>query len=94
MPKKAPVKTSSAPASPALNPHAAGIDIGATAIYVAVPAEQDPAPVRCFGTFTQGLLALAHWLRKCGIRTVAMEATGVYSWRNRALRSAWSTPAT
>jgi hypothetical protein len=78
MPKKAPVKTSSAPASPALNPHAAGIDIGATAIYVAVPAEQDPAP----------------WLRKCGIRTVAMEATGVYSWRNRALRSAWSTPAT
>jgi transposase len=78
MPKKAPVKTSSTPATPALNPYAAGIDIGATAIYGAVPAGQDPEPVRCFGTFTQDLLALAHWLRQCGIGTVAMEATGVY----------------
>jgi transposase len=78
MPKKAPVKTSSAPAAPALNPYAAGIDIGATSIYVAVPAEQDPEPVRRFGTFTQDLLLLADWLKGCGIGTVAMEATGVY----------------
>jgi transposase len=78
MPKKAPVKTSSAPAAPALNPYAAGIDIGATSIYVAVPAEQDPEPVRRFGTFTQDLLLLADWLKGSGIGTVAMEATGVY----------------
>jgi hypothetical protein len=54
-----------------LTPYAADIDIGATAIYVAVAAEQEPEPVRRFGTFTQGLLVLAHWLRQCGIRMVA-----------------------
>ena len=57
---------------------AAGIDIGATEIYVAVPAERDPQPVRSFPTFTQDLYALAHWLKHCGIETVAMESTGVY----------------
>jgi transposase len=31
-----------------------------------------------FGTFTQGLLVLAYWLKECEIRTMAMEATGVY----------------
>jgi hypothetical protein len=43
-----------------------------------VPADRDPQPSRRFGTFTQDLLALARWLKQCGIRTVAMEATGVY----------------
>jgi transposase len=61
-----------------LNPGAAGIDIGATSIYVAVPPDRDPDPVRSFSTFTQDLLALAHWLKQCDIGTVAMEATGVY----------------
>ncbi len=46
--------------------------------YVAVPAERDPQPVRNFGTTTDQLIALADWLQQCGIRTVAMEATGVY----------------
>lgn len=78
MPRKAQSKTNSALATPVLNPHAAGIDVGATSIYVAVPPDRDPEPVRSFGTFTQDLLALAHWLKQCGIRTVAMEATGVY----------------
>jgi transposase len=78
MPRKAQAKPSAAPSAPVLNPHAAGIDIGATTIYVAVPADRDPQPVRSFGTFTQDLLALAHWLKQCDIRTIAMEATGVY----------------
>ena len=39
-------------AVPILNPDAAGIDIGATEIYVAVPADRDPEPVRMFFTFT------------------------------------------
>jgi transposase len=34
--------------------------------------------VRCFRTFTQDLYALAAWLQRCGIKTVAMESTGVY----------------
>ena len=78
MSSKAQTKTTAAPPSPVLNPHAAGIDIGATTIYVAVPADRDPEPIRRFGTFTQDLLALAHWLKQCDVRTVAMEATGVY----------------
>ena len=61
-----------------LNPNAAGIDLGATVHYVAVPAERDPQPVRHFGTLTEDLQALADWLKSCAITTVAMEATGVY----------------
>jgi transposase len=63
---------------PLLKPHAAGIDIGAREIYVAVPPDRDPQPVRCFPTFTQDLHRLADWLQSCGISTVAMESTSVY----------------
>ena len=48
-------------ALPVLNPDSAGIDIGATEIYVAVPADRDPEPVRMFATFTQDLNELADW---------------------------------
>ena len=63
---------------PILNPNTAGLDIGANEIYAAVPADRDDQPVRCFGTFTNELNQLSTWLKKCGIETVAMEATGVY----------------
>ena len=33
---------------PTLHPHAAGIDVGAREVYVAVPPGADPRPVRCF----------------------------------------------
>jgi len=45
---------------------------------VAVPADRDPEPVRCFGCLTPDLQSLARWLVACGIKTVALEATGVY----------------
>ncbi len=61
-----------------INQHASGIDIGATQHYVAVPEGRDEVCVRCFGTFTADLHALADWLSQCGITTVAMESTGVY----------------
>jgi transposase len=63
---------------PILIPHAAGIDIGATEIYICVPLDRDPQPIRRFGTFTQDLLAVATWLQQCGVTSVAMESTGVY----------------
>lgn len=63
---------------PLLNRDAAGIDVGAREHYVAVPGERDVQPVRCFGAFTQDLHRLAQWLLQCGIKTVAMESTGVY----------------
>lgn len=61
-----------------LEPKAAGIDIGAEEIYVAVPPDRDENSVRRFSSFTGDLHALADWLLRCGIRTVAMESTGVY----------------
>jgi transposase len=63
---------------PVIHPDTAGIDIGATALYVAVPSDRDTKPVRTFGTFTEDLRQLAEWLGRCGIRSVAMESTGVY----------------
>jgi len=64
--------------SAVLEPDAAGADIGAEEIYVAVPPDRDEECVRRFATFTGDLHALADWLQRCRIRTVAMESTGVY----------------
>lgn len=61
-----------------INPHAAGIDCGAAAHYVAVPPDRDPTPVQSFTTVTSDLVRLADWLTRCGITSVAMESTGVY----------------
>ena len=63
-----------------VNLNAAGVDIGAESHYVAVPEGRDPEgrDVRTFGAFTADLNALADWLARGGIETVAMESTGVY----------------
>ena len=61
-----------------LHPDAAGIDVGGTAHYVAVPNEAAVESVRQFGVYTRDLHALADWLKACGVKIVAMESTGVY----------------
>ena len=38
---------------PVLHPNAAEIDVGANEVFVAVPADRDPEPVRSFLTFTK-----------------------------------------
>jgi transposase len=63
---------------PKQHPCAAGIDIGAREIFVAVHQDPEQQPVRRFGTFTQDLEQIADWLVSCGVTTVAMESTGVY----------------
>lgn len=63
---------------PLLQPDAAGVDIGAEEIFVAVPTDRAPESVRSFGTFTRDLHQLADWLQTCRVTTVAMESTGVY----------------
>ena len=63
---------------PVFEPNAAGIDIGAREIFVAVPADRDEHPVRKCETFTGDLHQMAEWLVSCGITTAAMESTGVY----------------
>jgi transposase len=60
------------------NANAAGIDVGASSHWVAVPADRDEQAVRCFGTFTADLYAIAQWLEQCAIQTVVMESTGIY----------------
>jgi transposase len=61
-----------------IQPDAAGVDCGQKSHFVAVPPERDPEPVREFRTFTADLQRLAQWLAQCGVKTVAMESTGVY----------------
>jgi transposase len=56
----------------------AGIDIGATEHFVAVPPDRAAESVRSFGAFTADLHTLADWLTQCGVKSVAMESTGVY----------------
>jgi len=73
-----PKKRAKSVSLPIVEPDAAGADIGATQIFVAVPPDRDPEPVRSFETFTEDLEKLADWLLECRIRTVAMESTGVY----------------
>jgi transposase len=63
---------------PLLHPDAAGIDIGAEEMFVAVPTDPATESVRSFATFTRDLHQLADWLQACGVTTVAMESTGVY----------------
>jgi transposase len=63
---------------PEVRPDAAGIDISPEVIYVAVDPRKDAKPIRHYGTVTAELYRIANWLRACGVRTVAMESTGVY----------------
>ena len=66
-------KKVSAPTLYCLNPNAAGVDVGATEIYIAVPVDRDPQPVRHFSTFTgdlhaacfAGAPAFTSWLGLC-----------------------------
>jgi hypothetical protein len=66
---------------------AAGIDIGNESHYVAVPPTRDSQPVCRFGCTTAEVKAMADWLKQCGIRTAAMQSTGVYWIAERPLGS-------
>jgi transposase len=61
-----------------VHPEAAGIDVGGSEHWVAVSPDRDPEPVRCFGCFTADLREMAGWLVEKGVRSVAMQSTGVY----------------
>jgi transposase len=61
-----------------VHPDAAGIDVGNRSHFVAVPAGREAQPVQEFGSWTADLQRMAAWVKGCGIRTVAMQSTGVY----------------
>ncbi len=60
-----------------INPHAAGIDLGAREHWVCVPSEATEQNIRSFGCLTPDLLTLADWLEECHVTSVALESTGV-----------------
>jgi len=57
-----------------LDPHAAFVDVGSEKMHVSIAGE----PPVVFGTVTSQLHALRDYLTKHQVRSVAMEATGVY----------------
>lgn len=61
-------------ALPVLDCHAAAIDVGSELLHVSIGGDSP----RVFHTFTCELEGLRDWFHAEGVRTVAMEATGVY----------------
>jgi hypothetical protein len=61
-----------------VHPDAAGIDVGGSEHWVAVSPDRDPEPVRRFGCFTADLREMGQWLVQKGVRSVALQSTGVY----------------
>jgi len=61
-----------------VHPHAAGIDIGGSEHWVAIAPERDERPVRSCQCFTADLEQMADWLVDRGVRSVAMQSSGVY----------------
>src|SRR5246127_164385 len=61
-----------------VHPDAAGIDVGGSEHWVAVSPDRDPEPVRRFGCFTADLHEMGQWLVQKGVRSVALQSTGVY----------------
>lgn len=57
-----------------LDSKAAAIDVGSEKLHASIAGDTP----KVFGTFTGDLEALRDWLNAEGVRTVAMEATGVY----------------
>jgi transposase len=62
------------PSLPVLDPTAAAIDVGSEQLHVSIAG----GPPKVFGTTTGELYALRDYLLAQGVRSVAMEATGIY----------------
>jgi transposase len=63
---------------PVIDESVAGIDIGKSVIYVAIPSHLDEDHTRVFGTFSDELQDIINWLKEHNIQKVAMESTSVY----------------
>jgi transposase len=66
--------TPSTPTLPVLDPLAAFVDVGSEQMHVSIAG----GPPEVFGTVTTELHRLRDWLKERGVKSVAMEATGVY----------------
>lgn len=61
-----------------MNPCVAGIDIGASSIFICIGFADGHQEIREYLTFTEDLKNMLTWIQQNGIRSVAMESTGVY----------------
>ena len=61
-------------ALPILDERATGIDVGSERLHVSIGG----AAPRVFGTLTYEVQQLVDWLLEQRVRSVAMEATGMY----------------
>src|ERR1700691_5006062 len=84
-PKKTPSTVSKTirPAAnmPVIHPTAGGIDVESVEHFVCVPQDavaEGASAVRSFGGFSGELDKLVEWLQSCGVKTAAMESTGVF----------------
>ena len=62
-------KTIPAPLS-LLNPKCAGIDVGASELFVCVAKNSSEQEVRVFPTFTADLKRMIDWLKNSGVKSV------------------------
>jgi transposase len=67
-------------ALPVLRPHAAGIDVGSRSHWVCVgfSTEANSGLIQEFPAHTDGLKAIAAFLREHQVNTIALESTGIY----------------
>ena len=64
---------------PVLRREVAGIDVGSEQHWVCAPAREGPGrEVAIFAATTPGVAQLIAWLQERGVRSVALESTGVY----------------
>lgn len=61
-----------------MNPCVAGIDIGASCVFICIGFADGHQEIREYLTFTEDLKDMLAWIQQSGIKSVAMESTGVY----------------
>lgn len=61
-----------------MNPCVAGIDIGASSVFICIGFADGHQEIREYLTFTEDLKNMLTWIHQNKIRSVAMESTGVY----------------
>jgi transposase len=70
--------SASDPGLQVIHENAGGIDVGNASHFAAVPPGRAAQSVREFGCWTGDLKRMAEWFIACGVKTVAMQSTGVY----------------
>ena len=61
-----------------VHPHAAGSEVGNESHFVGIKPGWCEEGVREFGWWTADLMRRVEWLKTHGVKTVAMQSTGVY----------------